>query len=237
MNFLQNGIVARLSESDQRLLLRRCKEVHLEVGDIIAAPGTSHDDVYFLTGASIALVIRDESRAGLAVGLIGHEGAVGLQFALGLGAGVITLQVQSAGTAWRVRGSSLQRLIARRSVLLLLFCRYMWSASQDVAAMAACSQIQDVKARFAAWVLLSAIRSNCLELLLTHAHVANMLGVRRASVTLAAVELKAMGLLDYSRGRIHILDFARLKAVSCWTPAHTTIGRETMPPSHLPMAM
>lgn len=120
---------------------------------------------------------------GLAVGLAGREGAVGLQFALGLGlgAGHFTLQVQSSGAAFRADGAALQRLSDRRQGMLRTFAGYLWGFSQEVAELAASAQV---------------------------------LGVRRAGITQAAKSLKDMGLVDYPRGRIQILDLAGLAATA-----------------------
>jgi CRP-like cAMP-binding protein len=91
--------------------------------------------------------------------------------------------------------------------------------SQDVAALAACAQICDIPSRLAGWIVMSDLRSRGADLHLTHAHLAQMLGVRRAGVTTAALEMKQQGLIDYQRGRIRLLDRAGLEALSCWLPA------------------
>jgi CRP-like cAMP-binding protein len=213
LTLTNNGLVAQLATDDQRLLERHCKPVDLRTGDILSAPHTPNGHVHFLTNASVALVVRHTDGTGLAVGLIGQEGAVGLQHALGLGAGNLTLQVQRGGKAFRAEGAAMQRLVARRAHLLRMFAVYLWGFSQEVASLAAASQTHDIKARLANWILLSHARNGHDDLLLTHAHLADMLGVRRAGVTLAAVELKEMGLVTYQRGRIHILDLDGLRAV------------------------
>jgi CRP-like cAMP-binding protein len=216
VTFSHNGLVAQLSEADQASLASRCKPSALQVGQILSTPEARHRHVYFLTDGTVASVVRDANNAGLAVGLTGNEGAVGLQCALGLGAGAFTLLVQSPGLAWCADGDDLQRLLGRRPAMLLAFSRYLWSVSQEVAALAACSQVQDIRARLAGWILMSDARNGHRKLQLTHAHVADMLGVRRASVTLAAVSLKEQGLVEYQRGTIRILDRDGLEAVSCW---------------------
>lgn len=216
MTLSHNGLVAQLSQPDQASLLKCCKPIALQAGQILSTPDALHRHVYFLKDATVASVVRDGNNAGLAVGLTGGEGAVGLQCALGLGAGTFTLLVQSPGTAWCADGDDLRRLLGRRPAMLMAFSRYLWSVSQEVAAMAACSQVQDVGARLAGWILMSDERNGHCPLNLTHAHVADMLGVRRASVTLAAVSLKQRGLVGYQRGNIRILDRAGLEAVSCW---------------------
>lgn len=214
MTLTHNGLVAQLATEDQRLLERSCKPVELNTGDILTAPHQPNGHVHFLTGATVAQVVRHTDGSGLAVGLTGPEGAVGLQHALGLGAGNLTLHVQTGGPAFRADGEVMQRLVARRAHLLRAFAVYLWGFSQEVASMAAASQSHDIKARLANWILLSHARTARAELLLTHAHLADMLGVRRAGVTLAAVELKEMGLVDYQRGRIQILDIDGLRAVA-----------------------
>jgi CRP-like cAMP-binding protein len=216
VTFSHNGLVAQLSQPDQASLVKHCQPSTLRGGQVLSTPVSEHRNVYFLTDATVVSVVRDGNNAGLAVGLTGNEGAVGLQCALGLGAGTFTLLVQSPGTAWCADGDELQRLLGRRPAMLLAFSRYMWSVSQEVAALAACSQIQDIKARLAGWILMSDVRNGHRPLNLTHAHVADMLGVRRASVTLAAGELKEQGLVEYRRGNIRILDRVGLEAVSCW---------------------
>lgn len=216
MTLSLNGLVAQLSQPDQASLAKCCKASMLQVDQILSTPDAQHRHVYFLTDATVASVVRDGNNAGLAVGLTGSEGAVGLQCALGLGAGTFTLLVQSPGMAWCADGDELQRLLGRRPAMLMVFSRYLWSVSQEVAALAACSQVQDIKARLAGWILMSDARNGQRTLNLTHAHVADMLGVRRASVTLAAVSLKEQGLVEYQRGNIRILDRDGLQAVSCW---------------------
>lgn len=220
MNLLHNGLVAQLPPADQGLLRRQCEPVEIRAGDVLSVPGAAHGHVHFLTGgASVALVVRNGGGSGLAVGLTGQEGAVGLQFALGLGAGHFTLLVQSGGTAFRAEGAALQRLSNRRLGMMRAFAGYLWGLSQDVAELAAAAQVHDIRARLAGWILLSHARTRLPELHLTHAHLADMLGVRRAGVTLAARELKELGLVDYRRGRIQILDVAGLA-----TEAHMHAG-------------
>ncbi|MDO8904116.1 Crp/Fnr family transcriptional regulator [Hydrogenophaga sp.] len=214
MTLTHNGLVAQLATDDQRMLERLCKPVELQTGDILAAPHMADGHVHFLISACVALVVRHSDGSGLAVGLTGKEGAVGLQHALGMGSGNLTLQVQRGGMAFRADGEAMQRLVGRRSNLLRAFAIYLWHFSQDLASIAAASQTHDIKSRLASWILMSHTRNEHDDLLLTHAHLADMLGVRRAGVTMAAVELKNAGLVDYQRGRIHILDLDGLRGVA-----------------------
>jgi hypothetical protein len=221
VNLLSNGLVRGLPDADQALLATRCRPVLLYSGQILSSNTTPSTQAYFLTGAAVALAVPNTAHIGLGVALAATEGALGLPLALGMGAGPFTWLVQSGGTAWCVDGVVLQRLVARRRDMLMAFARYMCGVANEVALLAGASQVGDVMARVAGWVLLSHRRTGSVDLQLTHAHLADMLGVRRASVTLAALQLKAFGLLDYQRGRIQVLDPAGLEDVAGEWPVKT----------------
>lgn len=207
MSFLHNGLLASLSETDQALLLKKAQIVHFKAGDVLATPESLAPKVFFIVRGVVALFVRNSAKApdaGLAVGLVGSEGAVGLQWALNLGAGNLTLLVQSPGFAYVMDGSVLEQLIQRRPALLLMFSKYLWSVYEGVSALAAMAHLSDVKIRLAHWLTVSAKKCEPDPLVITHAHIAQMLGVRRATITLAAREMKMQGLISYSRGRVEI---------------------------------
>lgn len=216
---LLNGLIAQLDAADQALLLRRAKMVALHVGDVLSAPNATTSQIYFPLSGAIALYVGSLGKArsvssGLAVGLIGAEGAAGLQAALGFGPGHLQLIVQSPGQAWVVEGAVAQRLVQRRRAILLQFSRYLWTVFDNIAALASRPLTQDVKVRLAHWLLLSAQRCAPDPLTLTHAHMAQMLGVRRASVSIAAREMKLKRYISYSRGHIALLNEPALQALA-----------------------
>ena len=217
MDSLHNGLIAQLMPSDQALLLKKAKLIHFKAGEVLGAPVEASPQVFFIISGSVALFVCKNSAdmsVGLAVGLVGSEGAVGLQSALGLCAGNLRNLVQSPGSAYVVDALVLQRLIKRQSRVLLAISRYLWMVYESVAAMAAMSQSQDVRIRFAHWLLISFERCQPNALVMTHAQVAHMLGVRRASITLVARELKIAGVIGYSRGHIQIHQLAALKRIT-----------------------
>ena len=217
MDLLQNGLIAQLAPSDQSLLLKKAKLVHFKSGEVLGASASTPSPVFFILSGSVTLFVcknLTDISVGLAVGLVGAEGAVGLQSALGLCAGNLTYLVQSPGSAYVVDALVLERLIKRQSTVLLAISRYLWTVYESVAAMAAMSQSQDVRMRFAHWLLISFERCQPDPLVMTHAQVAQMLGVRRASITLVARELKIDGIIGYSRGHIQIHQLAALKRIA-----------------------
>lgn len=148
------------------------------------------------------------------MGLVGSEGAVGLQAALGLGAGHFQLLVQSAGDAYAVKALTAQRLLQKQQRVLFIFSRYLWSVYESAIDLALRAHTQDTPARLAHWLLIS---KNCCgygPLTLTHAHMAKMLGVRRSSISLAAHDMKLKRYISYSRGTVALLNVSALQALS-----------------------
>ena len=214
---LSNGLIAQLDAADQALLLRRAKLVMLNVGEVLTSSDAATCHIYFPVSGSIALYVGRHGKntpVGLAVGLIGAEGAAGLQAALGFGAGNLSMVVQSAGQAYAVDGLVAQRLVNRRRKMLLLFSRYLWTVFDNIAVLAARPYTQDIKIRLAHWLLLSAQRCAPDPLVLTHAQIAKMLGVRRASISIAAREMKLKRYISYSRGHIALLNEPALQALA-----------------------
>lgn len=214
---LSNGLIAQLDAADRALLLRRAKKVALNVGDVLSSSDASTSHIYFPLSGAIALYVGKQGKAtpvGLAVGLVGAEGAAGLQAALGFGAGNLKMLVQSTGQAYVVDAAAAQRLVNRRRTILLQFARYLWTVFDNMAVLASRPYTQDIKIRLAHWLLLSAQRCAPDPLVLTHAQMAHMLGVRRASVSIAAREMKLKRYISYSRGHIALLNVPALQALA-----------------------
>lgn len=217
MYALSNGLIEQLEAGDQALLLRHATTVQLNVGDVLSATDAATSVIYFPTSGSIALYVSNQGQPaafGLAVGLVGAEGAAGLQAALGFGEGHLKMVVQSPGEAYAIDSAAAQRLVQRKRDMLMVFSRYLWTVFDNVADMAARAYTHDVKARLAHWLLLSALRCAPDALVLTHAHMAQMLGVRRASISIAAREMKIKRYITYSRGRIALLNMPALQALA-----------------------
>lgn len=214
MNFTDNSLVSTLSPSDQAFLHAGCRATVLNARDVLATPSSTAEHVYLLAGASVAQLVRSGAAGSVAVGLVGFAGVAGLQFAVHTGPSAFTLLVQGHGSAWTIEGDTLRRMVVARPAMLLAVSRYLWADSQELAHYAASLQSQTVAQRLARWIVKSLGGRVDAPLALTHAHLAHMLGVRRASISLAALELRARGLLDYTRGRIVVRDAAGLQALA-----------------------
>lgn len=211
MKFSSNGLIHQLSEEDRDRLQEICLPAALTEGQTLCLTGSEDaDQVYFLISGCVTLWVEPEKQSRLAVGMLGSEGAAGLGAVLGQSNTRLRYEVQCAGSAWCTSSTQLQALLRKHPSMLWVVARYLWQMTQDLANTTASVQYDDVLTRLAAWLVLCAQRSGSLQLNLTHDQLARMLGVRRVSITLAAMELKDKGLLHYKRGSLNILDLKGL---------------------------
>ena len=213
MNVTQNGLFSQLSKAEQTLLQSACEPVTLKARQVLGLRD-AQPHVYFLAGATVAMMVEEPQHKGLAVGLLGADDAAGLEHVLGdtLQPTIhpLKLRVQTAGLAWRVSAQTVQNLALKHPTLLLVISRQLWHMVTHVATVAADIQTLDIQARLAAWLVLSAQKAQTHNLCLTHEHLAQMLGVRRVSITLAAGVLRDQALLEYDRGQLRILNMPGL---------------------------
>jgi CRP-like cAMP-binding protein len=133
--------------------------------------------------------------------------------------------VQSAGSAYRLDRKRLKLEFNRHGQMLHLLLRYTQSLITQMAQTAVCNRHHAVDQQLCRWLLLSLDRLRSNELKMTQELIANMLGVRREGVTAAAGELQKAGVIRYSRGRITVLDRAKLEQLSC--ECYSVVKKET----------
>src|SRR5690606_30421826 len=149
------------------------------------------------------------------VGIIGHEGMVGINVFLGSLVTPDKAIVQISGSAMRMKTSELRKELRFGSPLQRLLLRYTQVLLAVISQSVACSQHHSVMQRLARWLLAMRDRAESNEFEMSHKSIATMLGVRREGVTEAAVKLQAAGLITYSRARIRVVDKAGLRKQSC----------------------
>lgn len=214
-SFEQNRLLALLVHGDLRQLAPDMHELALEPKSVLFEANQPIGHVYFpLTGIVSLLVVGDDGMD-VEAATIGNEGVVGLG---GLLAGDVSFSrqvVQLGGRAVRIaRGPFLAAVHQSRRMRSLLAAHADAFAGQLMQS-AACNARHDVEQRLARWLLTMADRSGETSLPFTHNAVADMLGVRRPTVTLAARMLQTAGLIDGKRGALAILDRSGLAEVAC----------------------
>ena len=195
-------------------LERVLQPVSLKFGDVLHATERI-EHVYFPVDCLVSLLAPLEGHQSIECGVIGSEGMVGVPIALGMNTSPIEAKVQTAGTALRMRASAFRRELKNDSALQTRLHRYIHVLMGQLAQTAACNTFHQIEARCARWLLTTRERIRSNELELTQEFLAQMLGVRRVGVTVAAGNLQRRGLIAYSRGRIVILDPERLAEAAC----------------------
>ncbi|HVZ31041.1 MAG TPA: Crp/Fnr family transcriptional regulator [Polyangiaceae bacterium] len=152
---------------------------------------------------------------GVEVATIGNEGLVGLPVVLGVDRTPTQAFVQVSGTAWRMRSASLRAALERHAPLRHVLNRYTQALFTLLAQGAACNRVHSMRERCARWLLLTHDRVESDEFKLTQAFLAQMLGVRRATVNEVAQQLQGEGSIRYVRGVVSVLSRERLEQTSC----------------------
>ncbi len=210
-----NQLIERLPRQDRTRLLAVCEPYELIFSDILIDSGTAARYVYFPTGGFISLVTPLDGKPALEVGMIGAEGMLGIQVALGVSATPLKALVQGAGTAWRVPVTAFKRELASSAALVQTLNRYVHVCMLQLASMSACARYHDINPRLARWLLMMHDRAERDTFQVTQEFLAYMLGVRRVGVTAAAMALKQEGLISYRRGNLAILDRRALEVAAC----------------------
>ncbi|WP_420465950.1 Crp/Fnr family transcriptional regulator [Panacagrimonas sp.] len=210
-----NRLIEALPSKDRKRLLGRCENVDLVFGDVLCEPNQPLRHLYFPITGFISLVIRVGEHAPLEMGLIGNEGMLGATLVLGVNEVPLRGVVQGAGTALRVAAPAFRRELRGSPALQLGLNRYLYVLMAQLAQTSACTRFHEVEARLARWLLMTHDRAHADRFHLTHKFLADMLGVRRSGITIAAGALQQRRLIQYTRGEISILDRIGLEGASC----------------------
>jgi CRP-like cAMP-binding protein len=173
------------------------------------------DAVYFPGNSLVSLLTLVEGHRALEVGLVGREGMIGARLALGAATSSVRALVQGTGTAMRMSSARFLKEFGRSPALQRALFKFTDTLMIQISQTAACNRFHIVEARLARWLLMTAERMASPEFHLTHEFLADMLGVRREGVTVAASALQQRGLISYRRGDITIVDTHGLEAASC----------------------
>ena len=181
--------------------------------------------VYFPTDSIVSLLYVMESGASAEISVVGKDGIVGVSLFMGGESTSSRAVVQSAGSAYRLAGQKLKDEFNRHSELMQLLLRYTQSLITQMAQTAVCNRHHSIDQQLCRWLLLSLDRLPDNKLTMTQELIANMLGVRREGVTEAAGKLQKLGVIDYCRGHITVLDRSKLEALSC--ECYAVVKRES----------
>lgn len=211
----ENHLIELLPRKDRERLLAQCEPVYLEATEVLYEREKPTRHVYFPTDAFISLVTQVDSHPGLEVGLVGREGMLGAQLALGVVLAPLHALVQGSGTAWRIESDAFRAELARNTALQRSMNRYIYVLMAQLASSTTCLRFHMIGPRLARWLLMTQDRAHSDSFHVTHENLAFMLGVRRVGITMAAGALQRKGLIEYHRGELTVLDRNGLEAAAC----------------------
>jgi CRP-like cAMP-binding protein len=210
-----NKLITDMPPKNRARLLADCEAVDLVFGDILSDADQPIDHVYFPLSGFISLVAALDGHQPLEMGLVGNEGMLGVTLKLGIKTAPMRAVVQGTGTALRIGGSKFMRYCGDTPAMNRILDRYLFVLMAQLTQSSACTRFHEIEPRLARWLLMTHDRSHADHFHLTHEFLADMLGVRRSGVSIAANALQSRKLIRYTRGEISILNRKGLEAAAC----------------------
>jgi CRP-like cAMP-binding protein len=211
----QNHLFRALPADARERVFPHLELVEMPLAHVLYESGDVMSHVYFPTDSIISLLYVMQNGASAEIAVVGNEGIIGIALFMGGETTPNRAVVQSAGYAYRLKGTVLKKEFHRSGALQHLLLRYTQGLLTQMAQTAVCNRHHTVSQQLCRWLLLSLDRLPTNKLTMTQELIANMLGVRREGVTEAAGKLQDLGLISYKRGRITVLDRPALETACC----------------------
>ena len=212
---ITNRLLASIPQATLALLNGKWSSLALAQGQICLSTGDRISRVYFPTSTVISLAIATERGELVETGMVGREGAAGLQTVFGPRTSHTRAIVQVPGWCYAIAADVLREAVATSAQAQAVVIRYIETSWAEAQQLAVCNAVHGGAARLARWLLQFADRSGSNEVWLTQEFMGQMLGLRRTSVTLLARVLQDKGIITCARGRMIIADRPALEACAC----------------------
>lgn len=210
-----NQLITSLPSKERQRILSWGETVDLAAGTILCDPDEPLQHAHFPLTGVIALVAVSSGRRALGLAMIGNEGVLGATLALGVKTPRLRALVHGSGAALRVSTQQLRRMLRDGPGLSRVLRRYSYVLMGQLLHTATCNSFHEVETRLARWLLMTDDRITTNRIQLTHQMLADLLGVQRSAVTIAAGKLQRKKLIAYARGNVTILSRSGLEKASC----------------------
>lgn len=210
-----NELINCLSNIQSKWLISHSKLVELKFGQILNTTDRPIANVYFPLTGFISMFVEMIDERPVEMGLIGSEGMLGATLSLGKLNAPMLAVVRGPGKALQIDAMVFCQYLKTNASLQEILQRYLYVLIQQLSLAGACMHSHEVSQRLARWLLMVQDRCHASQFNLTHQHLAEMIGVRRSAVTIAAGVFQRTGLIRYSRGQIEVLSRAGLAHASC----------------------
>ena len=211
----ENQLLASLPDDNLGALQPWLVHVELKLRTLLYNAEEEVDWVYFPRSGMISLLhVLDDSR-GIEIATVGNEGVLGAMAGLGLHLALSQSVVQVAMSGWKISAAQFRRLASQYAPIRDMAIRYNEVLLAQTQITAACNALHAAEQRLCRWLLQTSDRADSDTLSLTQEFLAEMLGVRRTSVTEIARRLQGAGLIQYRRGVVTITDRPGIEKLSC----------------------
>ncbi len=211
----ENLFLASLARDDRAALAALTETVEYALGDVILFEGKIVEYVWFPTNSVVSFLATLADGKTFEASTTGRDGAIAVTPALDGRVSLTRVVVKSSGGALRCRATDFKKLVLGRPSLLSAMMRHEHTLLAQTQQMAACRAGHDTRQQLAHLLLRFADLTGSSEIHLTQSFLAEMLGTRRSTVTVNALDLEAKNIIGYQRGKIRITDRPALKDASC----------------------
>ena len=212
---VQNGILASLPQDDYDRLMPNLEPITLSRGKVLYHASDVVHYAYFINDGQVSLLSTVEDGTSIEVAVAGREGVIGIPLVLRSNITAYEVMAQVPVNALRVRADVFRSEFERGGKLFDMMLRYTHVLLTQITQSVICNRFHSPEQRLARALLVSIDQAKSETVHLTHEVIAHMLGVRRTRVTMAARILQKAVLIDYSRGKITVLDREGLEAAAC----------------------
>lgn len=210
-----NALLASLPAAAFYEFRMQATVVQLNQGTILYENGAEVDEVYFPLSGGISLVFVMKTGKTIEIGTIDRDGVFGAMAGLGIYTSHTRAIVAIPSVMARMTAPNFRRLAGKHEAIINLIIRSNEAMLHEALVNAACNASHRIENRLASWLLKTSDRAATPVIGLTQDSLAQILGVRRTSVTEVAGNFQDAGLIKYSRGAITILDHKGLEGVAC----------------------
>lgn len=214
-DFVENKLISALPQEEYQRLLPNLEPISLSFKQSLYKLNQPIDYVYFLINGVASVLIILEDGGTVEVATVGSEGMIGTPILLGDNRFPGETIVQVPGNALRIQADVFQSQVPPGSIFHNILLRYVQVLINQLMQTVACNRLHTLEERCSRWLLMTQDRANADEFPMTQEFLSQMLGVRRASVSVTAAILQKAGLIRYHRGRMRVLDRQGLEASSC----------------------
>jgi CRP-like cAMP-binding protein len=211
----KNQLLAALPEPELQRWLPHLEYVDMRLGEVLYEAGSILSHVYFPTTAIVSLLYVMQNGESAEIAVVGNDGVVGISLFMGGDSTSSRALIQSAGGAYRLSAQLMKEEFDRGGPVLHLLLRYTQALITQMVQTAACNRHHSLDQQLCRWLLLSLDRLQGTDMMMTQDLIANMLGVPRDGATEGALKLQTAGLINYTQGRIRVLDRGGLEKRTC----------------------